>query len=95
MPDSFVTRDLLNEFDEAIAFSSSSIHETLAHSSSSNSSTSGGDSPKEDGGKGKRQEDKHSSAIETKPGRKTTGERLRNSSGATERKMSREERNLR
>jgi hypothetical protein len=77
-PSSFITKDLLNEFDEAIAFSSSSIHDTLAHSSSSNSSTSG---EKEESGK-----TKQSTAHKARK----SGDRSRNASGI-EKKVSREE----
>ncbi|KAI6184934.1 Protein SZT2 [Aphelenchoides bicaudatus] len=80
---SFVTKDLLNEFDNAIAFSSFSIHDTLAQSTSSNSSTSG---EKEEPPKAKQ-------PGKEKP--KKSGDRSRNASGiATEKKLSKEEGNL-
>lgn len=86
---SFITPDLLNEYDQAIAFSSSSIYD-IAHSpSSASSTTSEKDNQSEEPSKSKKQEDKQ--ASNTKPTKKMSGDRSRNASGMAEKKLSREE----
>jgi hypothetical protein len=82
---SFVTKDLLNILDDAIAFSSSSVYDT-ANISSSGSSTENAQSRME----AKKFEEKIESPVKPK---KTIGDRSRNASGVEkiEKKLSREE----